>query len=414
VPFASPLPALRARLGGASRTTTRVVGVGALAVALVGSTAAYAAFDTTVDLTVDGETTQVRAFGRTVEAVLDAADVSVGSRDLVAPAADSHIEDGAEVVVRHAREVELTVDGATDTFWTTSLSVGEVLAELDVRAEGAWLSASRSTPLGRDGLALQVVTPKTVRVLVDGQALPADSTATSVAGLLAELGVVVNPADRLSVPVDAPLVDGLLVSVTRITMPQLVETVAVEVPVEERESDDLFTGETDVEQEGAAGVRTVVHDTVLADGVEVGRTLVSDTVTTPPVPRIVLKGTKARPVAPAPAPAAPAAPAAPRTPARAAAPAPAPAAPPTTPSSSANGDVWDRLAQCESGGNWSINTGNGYYGGLQFNAATWRAYGGSGLPHENSREQQIAVAENLRADRGFAPWPACSRKLGLR
>ncbi len=82
--------------------------------------------------------------------------------------------------------------------------------------------------------------------------------------------------------------------------------------------------------------------------------------------------------------------------------------------SAADGSVWDRLAQCESGGNWSINTGNGYYGGLQFNAGTWRANGGSGYPHEASREEQIRVAENLRASRGFAPWPACSAKLGLR
>jgi hypothetical protein len=78
------------------------------------------------------------------------------------------------------------------------------------------------------------------------------------------------------------------------------------------------------------------------------------------------------------------------------------------------GSVWDRLAQCESGGNWSINTGNGYYGGLQFNLQTWQSYGGTGYPHQHSRETQIAVAERLHAARGFQPWPACSRKLGLR
>jgi len=75
---------------------------------------------------------------------------------------------------------------------------------------------------------------------------------------------------------------------------------------------------------------------------------------------------------------------------------------------------WDRLAKCESGGNWAINTGNGYYGGLQFNLSTWRSNGGSGYPHQNTREEQIRVAENLRAARGYAPWPACSKKLGLR
>ncbi len=75
---------------------------------------------------------------------------------------------------------------------------------------------------------------------------------------------------------------------------------------------------------------------------------------------------------------------------------------------------WDRLAECESGGNWAINTGNGYYGGLQFSPSTWRAFGGSGMPHQASRSEQIAVAERTQASQGWGAWPACSRKLGLR
>ncbi|QXC63420.1 transglycosylase family protein [Aquihabitans sp. G128] len=79
-----------------------------------------------------------------------------------------------------------------------------------------------------------------------------------------------------------------------------------------------------------------------------------------------------------------------------------------------NGSTWDRLAQCEAGGNWAINTGNGYYGGLQFSAQSWHAMGGSGLPHQASRETQIAMGERLRAAQGWGAWPACSAKLGLR
>ncbi len=80
-------------------------------------------------------------------------------------------------------------------------------------------------------------------------------------------------------------------------------------------------------------------------------------------------------------------------------------------------EVWDSLANCESGGNWSINSGNGYYGGLQFNRKTWVAYGGdqfSKYPHRASREQQISVAAAVRAATGdYGSWPACARKLGL-
>ena len=75
--------------------------------------------------------------------------------------------------------------------------------------------------------------------------------------------------------------------------------------------------------------------------------------------------------------------------------------------------VWDRLAQCESGGNWSINSGNGYYGGLQFTLSTWRSVGGSGYPHQASREEQIAGGKILQARSGWGQWPACAAKLGL-
>jgi resuscitation-promoting factor RpfA len=74
--------------------------------------------------------------------------------------------------------------------------------------------------------------------------------------------------------------------------------------------------------------------------------------------------------------------------------------------------VWDRVAQCESGGNWQINTGNGFSGGLQFTPSTWRAFGGTGAAHQASREQQISVAERVLATQGWNAWPVCSRKAG--
>ncbi|MEV0675656.1 transglycosylase family protein [Actinosynnema sp. NPDC050436] len=70
---------------------------------------------------------------------------------------------------------------------------------------------------------------------------------------------------------------------------------------------------------------------------------------------------------------------------------------------------WDSVAQCESGGNWSISTGNGYYGGLQFLPGTWQANGGTGMPHEATREEQIRVAENVLASQGPGAWPNCAR-----
>jgi hypothetical protein len=77
-------------------------------------------------------------------------------------------------------------------------------------------------------------------------------------------------------------------------------------------------------------------------------------------------------------------------------------------------DEWIALARCESGGNWSINTGNGYYGGLQFALTSWRAVGGSGYPHQHSPAEQMLRAERLLDLQGWGAWPTCSRKVGLR
>jgi hypothetical protein len=90
------------------------------------------------------------------------------------------------------------------------------------------------------------------------------------------------------------------------------------------------------------------------------------------------------------------------------------AAAPVASADTGTGTVWDKLAQCESSGNWAINTGNGFSGGLQFTPSTWRAFGGGGgAAHRASREQQIIVAEKVLAQQGWGAWPACSRKLGL-
>jgi len=128
-------------------------------------------------------------------------------------------------------------------------------------------------------------------------------------------------------------------------------------------------------------------------------------------PRGVTSATSA-PVAPA-TPSAQA-PAMPPATAASAAQAGAPVAPAETTNTGTPVSTWDKVAQCESGGNWATSTGNGFHGGLQFTASTWRSFGGSGMPHQASRTEQIAVAERVLAAQGWKAWPACSHKLGLR
>ena len=102
-------------------------------------------------------------------------------------------------------------------------------------------------------------------------------------------------------------------------------------------------------------------------------------------------------------------------------PRPRPRRPPSQPVASGSGyndpnnpAAWDRLAQCESGGNWAANTGNGYYGGIQFSLGSWQAVGGSGYPDQASRETQIAMGQRLWNQGGWSHWPACSSQLGYR
>ena len=114
---------------------------------------------------------------------------------------------------------------------------------------------------------------------------------------------------------------------------------------------------------------------------------------------------------PAPKARAAAAPAPQPNPAVAAAPAPAPSGAYADPADPA---TWDRLAQCEAGGNWARNSGNGYYGGLQFSLGTWHSVGGQGRPDQNSREEQIHRGQILQARSGWGQWPACTRRLHYR
>ena len=119
----------------------------------------------------------------------------------------------------------------------------------------------------------------------------------------------------------------------------------------------------------------------------------------------------------APAAAAPPSAQAPATTAPSGAQADAPVAPADTTNTADSGtpvSTWDKGAQCESGGYWATSSGNGFHGGLQFTASTWRSFGGSGMPHQASRTEQIAVAERVLDAQGWKAWPACSRKLGLR
>jgi uncharacterized protein YabE (DUF348 family) len=275
------------------RKRSRRLRLGAQGLALVlvaGATTAFAGLHKTVTVEVDGATVEVTAFGRTVGQVLAAGDITVGDQDLVAPGLGEAVGDGAQIVVRHGREIAVEVDGEERTVWTTALTVGEAVEGLGLRDGQAMLSASRSASLTREDL-LRVSTQKTLHLAVDGQVIDGVTTAGTVRDALREIGLVLNEGDRVSVPLDATATDGLVVMVTRAASAG--ETVTEAVPFEEQEVEDpaLTKGTRQVETAGRAGVRTTTYSTSTVGGAVVDRQVIASAVTVEPVTQVIKVGT---------------------------------------------------------------------------------------------------------------------------
>ena len=140
--------------------------VGAIVVALGGTAAAYMAFSRTVTVSIDGKATQVRTFGDNVGDVLASKGITPGEHDSVVPSVDTPVNDGSRIAVRLGRPLALSIDGNKEKLWTTATTVAGALDQLGVRVGNAALSVSRGSNIDRSGLALDVVTPKSVTLKV--------------------------------------------------------------------------------------------------------------------------------------------------------------------------------------------------------------------------------------------------------
>jgi resuscitation-promoting factor RpfB len=210
---------------------------------------------------------------------------------------------------------------------------------------------------------------------------------------LAAAKITVDHDDKLSASPNARLVDGAKFTFTRVDIKSKTKKVKVDHDTTRKKTSKLNKGDTKIDRRGVSGVRAVTYKLVRHNGELVRRTKIKSKLIKKPVTEVILVGTKTT------------------TKKKSSG---SSSSGSSSSSSTPSGSVWDKLAQCESGGNWSINTGNGYYGGLQFSLSTWRAYGGNGYPHQASREEQIRIAKKLQAAAGWGSWPACSSKLGLR
>ncbi|WP_285243688.1 resuscitation-promoting factor [Pseudarthrobacter sp. fls2-241-R2A-127] len=367
--------------------------VGAQLLVLCGLVAGLVAFvgnNKTITLNVDGKASSVQSFGGTVAQVVKSANLDLKPGDRVSPSLDASVQNGTVINVNQAKEVKVSLDGAEKTVNTTAQDVEGLVTELGVASASA-VSVPKDATLALAGSYVSISTPKTVSIVADGKVNTATTTAATVGQVLADSGVTLGANDRSSQPANANVVNNMVIKVSRVDTSQTAVT-SEDVPFDTvtAESADMLKGDKQVTQAGAAGKIERTFKLVLVDGREASRTLVSENVAVQPVTEKVTVGTKAKPAVEA-------------------APAAAPAGANTGAAAPAmmNEAMWDKIAQCESTGNWSINSGNGYYGGLQFDIRTWiGAGGGAYAPNASlaTKAQQIDIANRVYAQRGLSPW----------
>lgn len=361
---------------------TRRVATGGLVVALAagGGALSAAAAQNTVTVDADGRIMQVSSVFTDPQRILDRAGLEVRDGDEVLR--QGEIADGGTLVYRSAKPVTLNVDGEETETTTTAATVQELIDSLPQIGGSDAVSA----PVGRipaEGVRLDITTAKNIVLNDSGELGTMSIAAATVGDVLAQRGITLGEGETVTPSEDTPVTDGMEINVSRLIDRTLRSMVDVESPEQVIEDPEMYDDERVVEEQGEAGRKQVRVRVLSRDGAELSREVLEENEIRPATTTVVRQGTKPRPGA-------------------------VPAV--------QNGEIWDALAQCESGGDWNIDTGNGFSGGLQFHPQTWLGHGGGQYAPTAAgatREQQIAIAEKVRASQGWGAWPACSAQLGL-
>jgi resuscitation-promoting factor RpfB len=357
--------------------------VGALLVTLTAAGGYAVGSHKTVTLSVDGAPMTVTTMKSRVIDVVEENGFAVGDRDDLYPAADESVHQADTIVLRRSRPLQLSLDGNdSKQVWTTASTVDEALAQLKM-TDKAPAAASRGSRVPLGGMALPVVSAKTVRIDDGGAVQTVHLAAPNVAGLLAAAGAPLEQNDTVVPAASAPVTEGMQVQVTRMRIEKVTERMPLTPGNKRIEDAELNMSRQIVDDPGAPGTQDVTYAVAKVNGVETGRLPVANVVIDPARDGVLRVGAK-----------------------------PGTEVPPVT-----NGSAWDALSQCEAGGNWAINTGNGFYGGVQFDQNTWERQGGLRYaPRADlaTREEQIAIATVTQARQGWGAWPVCSGRIGAR
>ena len=418
------------------KKTPWIIGAATVCVVAIGGGGTAFAMSNEAQITVYGEQSSVRTFAQpTVADLLADQGIEVEETDLVVPGLDTVVSDGMDIQVVQRTPVTVSVDGTAQEILTTGDTVADALEEADYDAEGAAVTPAPETTLAEAEGDVEVITRKTVTFVGQYGQDTFEVNALTVGEAMEKVLGDIEDTDTADVPRDTLLEDGATHTVERVREKERTETEDIPFETETVEDDSLYEGTTKTTTKGKTGTTEKVYTDTVVDGEVTESELVSEEVTEEPVTQVVAKGTKAKPEPePEPEPE----PAQEEKSSSSSSSSSAPekrstgsksnrssersssessgntgASAPTAPS----GSVWDRIAQCESGGNWSINTGNGYYGGLQFSASTWKAFGGgkyASTADKATRAQQIDIAKKVQAAQGWGAWPSCTSQLGIR
>jgi uncharacterized protein YabE (DUF348 family) len=335
----------------------------------------------TVTLSVDGAPITVSTMESHVIDVVRENGFDVGDRDDLYPAGDQDVHQSDTIVLRRSRPLQLSLDGQNSReVWTTASTVQEALAQLSM-TDTAPAAASRGSRLPLEGMSLPVVSPRTVQVDDGGVVRTVTLAAANVAGLLEAAGVPLVQSDTVVPAASSPVTDGMLIKVTRIRVQRVTEPMPLPPTNKIIPDVSMNMSRQVVDDPGMPGQQTVTFAVSTVNGAETGRLPVANVVIAPARDAVLRVGAK-----------------------------PGTEVPPVS-----NGRTWDALSQCEAGGNWAINTGNGFYGGVQFDQGTWERNGGLRYAQRAdlaSREEQITIAEVTRARQGWGAWPVCSGRVG--
>lgn len=337
----------------------------------------------TVTLRVDGQSLTVSTMKTRVIDVVRENGFDVNERDDLYPAANDAVKQSETIVLRRSRPIQISLDGRNSReVWTTGATVQEALAQLSM-TDTAPAAASRGSRVPLEGMSLPVVGARTVQIDDAGAIRTVRLAAVNVAGFLEAAGAPLQQSDTVVPAANSPVIDGMQIRVTRVRVTRVTQQAPLEPRHNEVPDPTMNMSRQIVEDPGMPGTQDVTYAVATVNGVETGRLPVANVITSPARDGLIRIGAK-----------------------------PGTEVPPV-----AQGATWDALASCEAGGNWAINTGNGFYGGVQFDQNTWERNGGLRYAQRAdlaTREEQIAIAEMTRARQGWGAWPVCSGRLGVR